>query len=185
MNKFLLRTVVWVSVFMVFVFGYLLYLNKVNRAIESSTKLMLLPEKIPLRAVGDRFFVYILLNSQFNDTVAVDTVVKFDKDVLEALDVVPLGSFPTFPESGRVIDNEKGLVFLSAVNYDEEKRRFASPYRNIGLFGRISFQVKKSEPTKIEFLYDQNKTNLTNIIEVEAGKNSILGPNQLPGAVVE
>ncbi len=94
--------------------------------------MMLLPDKIPIRSEGEQFYVYILLNSQVNKIAVVDTIIKFDKDVLEAIDIVPLGWFSTYPEDSRVIDNHNGLVYLSAVSYDL-KNKVLSPYQNIGL----------------------------------------------------
>lgn len=183
MKKLIVRVLIGLIVFFGFLAASVIYLNKVNKAIESSTKLMLLPDKIPIRSEGEQFYVYILLNSQVNKIAAVDTIIKFDKDVLEAVDIVPLGSFPTYPEGSRVVDNEKGLVYLSAVSYDL-KNKVLNPYQNIGLYGRMSFRVKKSQATSIDFVFTPGKTNESNIIEAETGKNILLDKNQILGAVV-
>lgn len=169
-------TTIIVLMFLVF---SIIYLNKTNLAVESNSRLLLLPNEIPLREEGERFYVFILLNTQTNKVLAVDSVIKFDHDILEVEDVVPYHLFRTYPESGRVIDNQKGLVYLSAINYDSIKKTFTSPFQNIGLFGRISFKVKKSLPTKIEFLYDPSRTDTTNIIEDKTGKNIIYNTGQL------
>lgn len=166
-------------IFLFFLALSIIYLNRINQAVESNSRLLLLPNQISLKKEGERFYVFILLNTQMNKVLAVDSVVKFDHDVLEVVDVVPYNLFGTYPELGRVINNEKGLVFLSAVNYDSTKKIFTDPFQNIGLFGRISFKVKKSQPTKIEFLYDSNRTDTTNIIEDKTGRNIIYNNGQL------
>lgn len=186
MKKLIIKIITIVFITFGFLIASVFYLNKVNRAIESSTKLMLLPESIPLRAQGEQFYVYILLNSQLNEISAVDAVVKFDNEVLEAIDIVPLDSFPTYPEASRVIDNNNGLIYLSAVNFDLNSNIFTEPYQNIGQYGRISFRVKKSQPTIIDFVYTTpEKTNETNIIEATTGKSIIYDKSQLIGVAVK
>lgn len=167
-----------VLIFLTFLSAFLIYLNKINRAVESNSRLLLLPENIPLRKEGEQFYIYILLNSQVSKIVAVDTKIKFDKDILEAVDVVSFRLLATYPESARVIDNNNGFVNLSAVNYDSTKKTFTEPYQNIGLFGRMSFKVKKSQPTKIEFVYTPKNTDETNIIDT-SGNDILNDKNQL------
>ncbi len=183
MKKSVIKILISVLIFLVFLSAFFIYLNKINRAVESNSRLLLLPEKIPLRKEGEQFYVYILLNSQVNKIVAVDTKIKFDKDILEAVDVVSFRLMATYPESARVIDNNNGFIYLSAVNYDSTKKAFTEPYQNIGLFGRMSFRVKKSLPTKIEFVYEIQKTNNTNIIE-QSGVNIITDQSQLKGSEI-
>lgn len=183
MKKLVIKIFIGVLIFFAFLAAYLMYLNKINRAVESNSRLLLLPEKIPLRKEGEQFYVYILLNSQVNKIVAVDTKIKFDRDILEAVDVVSFRLLATYPESARVIDNNNGFVYLSAVNYDSTKKAFTEPYQNIGLFGRMSFRVKKSQPTKIEYVYSSGKTDGTNIIEA-SGNNILKDQNQMTGAEI-
>lgn len=183
MKKSVIKISIGVLIFFAFLLAFFIYLNKTNRAVESNSRLLLLPEKIPLRKEGEQFYVYILLNSQVNKIVAVDTKIKFDKDVLEAVDVVSFRLLATYPESARVIDNNNGFIYLSAVNYDLAKKAFTEPYQNIGLFGRMSFRVKKSQPTNIDFVFDINKTT-TNIIEATTGKNILYDKSQIIGVLL-
>lgn len=185
MKKLAIKILIGVLIFFAFLLAFFTYLNKTNRAVESNSRLLLLPEKIPLRKEGEQFYVYILLNSQVNKIVAVDTKIKFDKDVLEAVDVVSFRLLATYPESARVIDNNNGFVYLSAVNYDSTKKAFTEPYQNIGLFGRMSFRVKKSQPTSIDFVFTQGTTKETAIIETTTGKNILKDKSQVLGLVID
>src|SRR3989339_557972 len=138
MKKLIVKLFFGVLIFFGFLTLTLLYLNKENRALEESTKLILLPNEIPIRSEDEQFYVYILLNSQVNKISAVDTVIRFDQNILEVVDVVPLGIFPTYPDASRALDNKNGLVFLSAVAFDTTTKTFTEPFQSIGLFGRIS-----------------------------------------------
>lgn len=183
MKKLVIKITIGVLISFIFLSVFFIYLNKTNRAVESNSRLLLLPEKIPLRKEGELFYIYILLNSQINKIVAVDTKIKFDKDVLEAVDVVSFRLLATYPESARVIDNNNGFVYLSAINYDLTKKTFTEPYQNIGLFGRMSFRVKKSQPTKIDFVYSSGKTDETNIINT-SGEDILNDQSQMTGAEI-
>lgn len=183
MKKLVIKISIGVLIFFAFLLAFFIYLNKTNRAVESNSRLLLLPEKIPVRKEGEQFYVYILLNSQVNKIVAVDTKIKFNKDILEVVDVVSFRLLATYPESARVIDNNNGFVYLSAVNYDSAKKAFTEPYQNIGLFGRMSFRVKKSLPTKIEFVYTPKNTDETNIID-QSGADILNDQSQLKGTDV-
>jgi hypothetical protein len=183
MKKSAIKIFIGVLIFFAFLSAFFIYLNKINRAVESNSRLLLLPEKIPLRKEGDQFYVYILLNSQVNKIIAVDTKIKFDKEILEAVDVVSFRLLATYPESARVIDNNNGFVYLSAVNYDSTKKAFTEPYQNIGLFGRMSFRVKKSLSTKIEFVFAPKKTDETNMID-GSGTDILNDQSQMTGAEI-
>lgn len=183
MKKLVIKIFIGVLIFFAFLSAFFIYLNKTNRAVENNSRLLLLPEKIPLRKEGGQFYVYILLNSQVNKIVAVDTKIKFDKDVLEAVDVVSFRLLAAYPESARVIDNNNGFVYLSAINYDSTKKTFTESYQNIGLFGRLSFRVKKSLPTKIEFVYAAKKTDETNILD-QSGTDILNDQSQLIGTLI-
>ena len=183
MKKSVIKISIGILIFFVFLAASLIYLNKINRAVENNSRLLLLPDKIPLRKEGEQFYVYILLNSQINKIIAVDTKIKFDQEILEAIDVVSFRLLATYPESSRIIDNKNGLIYLSAINYDSTKKAFTEPYQNIGLFGRMSFRVKKSLPTKIEFVYTPKKTDETNIINT-SGEDIVNDQSQLKGAEI-
>lgn len=183
MKKSVIKVFIGVLIFFAFLAASIVYLNKINRAVESNSRLLLLPDKIPLRKEGEQFYVYILLNSQVNKIIAVDTKIKFDQELLEAIDVVSFRLLATYPESSRTIDNKNGFIYLSAINYDSVKKAFTEPYQNIGLFGRMSFRVKKSQPTKIEFVYSAKKTDDTNIID-QLGTDILNDQSQLTGAEV-
>lgn len=184
MKKSVIKIFIGVLIFFAFLAASIVYLNKINRAVESNSRLLLLPEKIPLRKEGEQFYVYILLNSQVNKIVAVDTKIKFDKDILEAIDVVSFRLLATYPESSRIIDNKNGFIYLSAINYDSAKKTFTEPYQNIGLFGRMSFRVKQSLPTNIDFVYGLGAADETNVIEDKTGADIIFDKSQLVGVVV-
>lgn len=183
MKKSVIKISIVVLIFIGFLTASIVYLNKINRAVESNSRLLLLPDKIPLRKEGEQFYVYILLNSQVNKIVAVDTKIKFNTEILEAIDVVSFRLLATYPESSRIIDNKNGFIYLSAINYDSAKKAFTEPYQNIGLFGRMSFRVKKSQPTKIEFVYTPKKTDETNIID-QSGGDILNDQSQLTGAAI-
>ena len=112
MKKSVIKISIAILIFFVFLAASLIYLNKINRAVESNSRLLLLPDKIPLRKEGEQFYVYILLNSQINKIIAVDTKIKFDQEILEAIDVVSFRLLATYPESSRIIDNKNGLIYL-------------------------------------------------------------------------
>lgn len=184
MKNFKVRILLLVIVLAFFVGLTSFYLIKTNRAFSNGANLILLPESIPLRKENERFYVYILLNSKVNKLTAVDAVVKFDKDILEALESSPFGIFPTYPEMGRKIDNNNGLVYLSAVNYNQTTQLFEEPFQGLNLYGRILFRVKKSLPTKIDFQFTPGGTNDSNLIEDKTGNDILLDQSQLEGTAV-
>ena len=53
MKKSAIKIFIGVLIFFAFLSVFFIYLNKINRAVENNSRLLLLPEKIPLRKEGD------------------------------------------------------------------------------------------------------------------------------------
>ena len=110
------------------------------------------------------FMLDIMLDTGSKVVNGAEVIIRFDKNALEALALNPGSIFPTYPEVGRVIDNEKGEIRLSGMAFNFQTGGI-EPFSGIGKFGDIKFRAKETGASSINFVFTLGDTTDSNVVE--------------------
>lgn len=124
-----------------------------------------LPSSIP---VGQDFTVEINLGSGGLPTLGTDAVILYNPQVLEARKIISGNIYPSYPESGKQINNTQGKVSFSGTS------TLGSPVTADGLLGKVVFRAKKTGKTTLSFLWQPDDTRDSNIVPYQGSADLLV-----------
>lgn len=120
--------------------------------------------------VGDQIPVTIKLSTGGYNSVGADLVLKFDPNLLEAVegDFFEKGEiYQDYP--GTSLDKKNGMIFISGIVLSGEEG-----FNGTGIFGRLKLVAKKSGVTLVKVEFQTDSTTDSNIIDTASAKD-VLG----------
>ncbi len=138
----------------------------------SGAKISLLSEKKDLTGkylqstiykVGDGILVNVRLDTGGHTTDAVDAVIKYDANLLEATGsgIVKGASFDDYPLAR--VDNQKGEVRISAITGSEQ-----NGFNGASILATLLLRAKASGEAKLNIVFEKGATDDSNVIEVKS-----------------
>lgn len=138
-------------------------------ASEPKGKITLLPQTVD-QEVNTEFTINIIPDPDATNNgsaIAIDTILQFDPDILEAVEVIKgdtAGTYP-FQDKDFQINNTTGLVKVSWLAYDELASSMLPPLTAPTPIGSVRFRLLSNSGTVIETVFNaQDATQDSNII---------------------
>lgn len=118
-------------------------------------------------SLGQTFAVDIILktNQEINGA---DTVLSFDPDILEVIEIKPGSVFPAYPR--KTIDLQKKQILITGVKIKKDGQVFTQQAN----FATIIFKAKNKGRTKVNFVFSKGKTTGSIIVKADLNSENIL-----------
>lgn len=107
--------------------------------------------------LGETFQVVVQLDTRGKPAVGIDTIINYDPNKLEVVEITPGTLFASYIRKGK--DEEKQKIYLSAAIF----RKTEKPFIGQGVFGTIKFKAISSGKTTLGFEYTPQATSDSNV----------------------